>query len=167
MAPLKTWLALSLTLAACSGGADVADPAALQRLSRHGAPAWTNCYDMRFAPGEEPFRFDGQEQPHARSRLWVRDEPPRPLDFPALASLCDSFFPRVFIRRRKFAPIGTVTLTTYFHADAAALLAPCAQLLPELAGTPLAPYLATRTAEFQARCAALVDKGWINGADSF
>ena len=51
------------------------------------------------------------------------------------------------------------------YATQAALLAPCAQLLPELAGTPLAPYLATRTAEFQARCAALVDKGWINGAD--
>lgn len=97
--------------------------AALQRLSRHGAPAWTNCYDMRFAPGEEPFRFDGQEQPHSLSRLWIRDEPPRPLDFAALAAICDAFFPRIFIRRRKPAPIGTVTLTTFFHADAALLAA--------------------------------------------
>ena len=92
-------------------------------MSRHGAPAWTNCYDMRFAPGEEPFRFDGQEQPHSLSRLWIRDEPPRPLDFAALAAICDAFFPRIFIRRRKPAPIGTVTLTTFFHADAALLAA--------------------------------------------
>lgn len=96
---------------------------ALARLSRQGAPAWTGCYDMRFAPGEEPFRFDGQEQPHSVSRLWIRDEPPRALDFPALAAICDAFFPRIFIRRRKLAPIGTVTLSTFFHADSALLAA--------------------------------------------
>ena len=28
------------------------------------------------------------------------------------------FFPRILLRRRKPAPIGTVSLTTYFHADA-------------------------------------------------
>lgn len=95
----------------------------LPRAPVQGRPPWVQRFDMRFAEGGMPDPFDGQEQPHARSRLWVRDEPPRPLDFPALASLCDSFFPRVFIRRRKFAPIGTVTLTTYFHADAAQLAA--------------------------------------------
>ena len=53
----------------------------------------------------------------------MRDEPPRPLDFASLASLCDSFFPRIFVRRREIVPIGTVSLTTYFHADAATLAA--------------------------------------------
>ena len=93
------------------------------RASLAGRPPWVRCFDMRFMEGGMPDPFDGQEQPHARSRLWVRDEPPRPLDFVALASLCDSFFPRVFIRRRKFAPIGTVSLTSYFHASAEQLAA--------------------------------------------
>lgn len=97
--------------------------ASLQRLARPAAPPWTRCYDMRFAPGEQPFQFDGQEQAHSLSRLWIRDEPPRALDFPALAAICDAFFPRIFIRRRKPAPIGTVTLSTFFHADSALLAA--------------------------------------------
>ena len=68
-----------------------------------------------------PERFDEDEQSHSNSRLWVRDEPPRPLDFVSLAAICDSFFPRIFIRRRKLTPIGTVSLTSFFHADAAML----------------------------------------------
>jgi len=80
-------------------------------------------YDMRFFGGGMPEAFDGQEQPHSQSSVWLRDEPPRPLDFASLAALCDSFFPRIFIRRRLPAPIGTVSLTTYFHADAELLAA--------------------------------------------
>lgn len=89
--------------------------------ARHGSPAWVRCYDMRFAAGEAPLQFDGQEQPHSESRLWVRDEPPRPLDFASLAAICDGFFPRIFVRRRRPTPIGTVTLTSFFHADSALL----------------------------------------------
>lgn len=95
----------------------------LAPLSTAGLPAWVQRYDMRFAPGEAAFGLDGQEQPHSASRLWVRDAPPRALDFAALTALADSFFPRVFVRRRRFAQIGTVTLSTYFHADAALLAA--------------------------------------------
>jgi hydroxybutyrate-dimer hydrolase len=51
------------------------------------------------------------------------------------------------------------------YATQAALLAPCAQLLPELGATPLAQFLAMRVPEFQARCAAMVERGWISGAD--
>jgi len=47
----------------------------------------------------------------------------------------------------------------------AALLAPCAQLLPQLASTPLANFLALRTREFQARCQTLLARGWIEGVD--
>lgn len=57
------------------------------------------------------------------SSLWIRDHPPRPLDFVSLAAICDAFFPRIFLRRPRWAPVGTVSLTTYFHADAALLAA--------------------------------------------
>ena len=93
----------------------------LPRFTAARRITWARCYDMRFAEGELPIAMDGIEQPEARSRLWVRDDPPRPLDFPALAALCDSFFPRIYIKRRVAAPIGTVSLTCFFHADAAAL----------------------------------------------
>jgi hypothetical protein len=36
-------------------------------------------------------------------------------------ALSDCFFPRVFIRRQKVKPAGTVSMTTYFHADAETL----------------------------------------------
>ena len=88
-----------------------------------GRLAWTQRYDMRFARGGLPAALDEHEQVDAVSHVWVRDEPPRPLDFASLAALCDSFFPRVFLRRHKVVPIGTVTLTTYFHADADTLRA--------------------------------------------
>ena len=100
--------------------------AAAQLLDR-AAPiehlAWTHRYDMRFVSGAPPAVFDAIERPDSVSQVWLRDEPPRPLDFIALASLCDSFFPRVFVRRGKRVPIGTVSLTTYFHADSEMLKA--------------------------------------------
>lgn len=95
---------------------DVPAASTLDRAPLDGRPAWAHRYDMRFVEGGLPKAFDEQEQPHSTSRAWVRDEPPRPLDFAALAALSDSFFPRIFIRRRRRAAIGTVTLTTFFHA---------------------------------------------------
>jgi hydroxybutyrate-dimer hydrolase len=52
------------------------------------------------------------------------------------------------------------------YALQAAMLAPCAQLHPALAGTPLSGYLAARVPEFSARCATLKARGWIDGADT-
>ena len=98
-------------------------PDSLLRAATLGKPAWAHHYDMRFARGAMPDALDGEAQLDSVSQVWVRDEPPRPLDFISLAALCDSFFPRIFVRRRKIAPIGTVSLTTYFHADAALLAA--------------------------------------------
>lgn len=96
--------------------------AELPRAPTDGRPRWTQRYDMRMA-SDEGLTLDGRARPHSHSQLWVRDEPPRPLDFAALAALCDCFFPRIFIRRGQLAPIGTVSLTSYFHADAALLAA--------------------------------------------
>ncbi len=45
----------------------------------------------------------------------------------------------------------------------AALLAPCVQLLPEMQDKPMAAFLAPRVAEFEARCANLAAKGWVQG----
>ncbi len=95
---------------------------ALPRAPTQGRPRWTQRYDMRFA-SDADMVLDGRERPHSLSHLWVRDEPARALDFASLAALCDCFFPRIFIRRGQVAPIGTVTLTSYFHADAALLAA--------------------------------------------
>ncbi|MEX0604794.1 MAG: thioesterase family protein [Marinobacter sp.] len=84
-------------------------------FEKAGRPPWTRNYDMRFIDGEL-FGEPNKNEP-SQSRLWMRDEPPRPLDFVSLAALCDAFFPRIYIRRPKLVPIGTVSLTTYFHAD--------------------------------------------------
>jgi len=84
---------------------------------------WTAAYDMRFVQG--PLQVDtppaGGE--NSVSLLWVRDEPPRALDFCSLAALCDVFFPRIFVKRASWVPVGTVSFTVYFHADAATLAA--------------------------------------------
>jgi acyl-CoA thioesterase len=53
----------------------------------------------------------------------MRDDPPRRLDFASLAGLADVFFPRVWRRRAVMTPIGTVSMTVYFHAGASELAA--------------------------------------------
>jgi acyl-CoA thioesterase len=82
-----------------------------------GAPiVWAGRYDMRFVEGAVP---DADSQPSSTSTttLWARDSAQRPVDYPALAALADIFYPRVFLRRGEYLPAGTISLTTYFHAD--------------------------------------------------
>lgn len=83
--------------------------------------AWQQRYEMRFVEGGAPERFDGRDHHDSRSLLWLRDDPPRPLDHAALAALADVFFPRIWRRRAALVPVGTVSMTVYFHADAAML----------------------------------------------
>lgn len=85
------------------------------------AIAWAKRYDMRFTEGAVP--VDGQPRASSTTTLWVRDDEDRALDFPALASLCDVFFPRIFLRHGGFVPASTISLSTYFHADAQQLAA--------------------------------------------
>jgi len=94
-------------------------PAAAEvpRTRRKGV-AWLERYDMRFLLGMIPRDWDGGDAQESLSRLWVRDEPPRPLDFASLVALCDVFFPRIWLRRARQTPLGTVTMTVYFHASA-------------------------------------------------
>ena len=91
------------------------DPATCERYDTQGAMEWLHRYDMRVVQGAIPTVWDDSGQ-ESISQLWVRDDPPRPLDFPALAALCDVFFPRIWLQRARRVPAGTVGMTVYFHA---------------------------------------------------
>ena len=97
-------------------------PAHLLQRSEPPKLPWTHCYDMRALTGHLPTVWDGTEG-DTLTQMWVRDVQERHIDFASLTALADSFFPRVYLRRRTFVPIGTVSMTVYFHADAAELAA--------------------------------------------
>jgi len=84
---------------------------------------WIKRYELRFLEGGLPAAWDDRDHGVSRTQLWVRDDPPRPLDFAALTALSDVFFPRIWRRRARLVPVGTVSMTVYFHADAAQLAA--------------------------------------------
>jgi acyl-CoA thioesterase len=86
-------------------------------LATSGPPlTWVSRYDTRYV--ENPFPAEGSAPSQSsRTTLWVRDAHQRDLDFAALAAMSDIFYPRVFLRRGKFSPAGTISLTTYFHAN--------------------------------------------------
>ena len=103
---------------------DVPMPAAppphkVDRLQTRGVE-WLNRYDLRPVEGVLPQTWDGGGE-HSLTQMWVRDDPQRPLDFLSLAALSDVFYPRVWLRRATRVPAGTVSISTYFHADAAML----------------------------------------------
>ncbi len=83
---------------------------------------WLSRYEMRPVSGVLPQVWDGSGD-HSVSQLWMRDAPPRPLDFCSLTALADVFFPRVWLRRARQVPAGTVSMTVYFHASQADLAA--------------------------------------------
>jgi acyl-CoA thioesterase len=88
------------------------------------AAPWVKQYDFRFAEGEP--NFEGASRaatPNAFSKLWIGDRIPRKIDMLSLMSMSDAFFGRVFHARRELVPFGTVSLTTYFHADSEDLAA--------------------------------------------
>ncbi|MCX7240150.1 MAG: thioesterase family protein [Burkholderiales bacterium] len=74
-------------------------------------------YELRPIVGGMPEVWDASGH-SSLSQLWVRDQPPRALDFASLCAIADIFFPRVFIRRSTHVPVGTVSMTVYFHAGA-------------------------------------------------
>jgi acyl-CoA thioesterase len=84
------------------------------------AISWFEHYELRPVTGAIPSEWHGGGDT-SLSQLWMRDAPARPLDFCALAALSDVFFPRVWLRRATRVPAGTVSITTYFHADEQAL----------------------------------------------
>lgn len=87
------------------------------------AAAWTRQYDFRFVEGFVDIRGGGAKaQPgSAFSKLWIGDRVPRKVDAVSLLAMSDAFFARIFHVKGEVVPIGTVTLTTYFHTDSADL----------------------------------------------
>lgn len=102
---------------------DASEAASMERASNAFRPPWTQRYDMRFVRGSLPSLGEGTPGREPTSWVWVADDPPRPLDYLSLAAICDAFFPRIFLRRPTWTPVGTVSLTIYFHADAPMLAA--------------------------------------------
>jgi acyl-CoA thioesterase len=92
----------------------------LERALVHGSD-WVGRYDLRFAEGALDRTGTGDDVGSARSLLWIRDDPPRQLDFVGLAAICDIFFGRIIHVRRRMVPFGTITMTAYFHASEADL----------------------------------------------
>lgn len=84
---------------------------------------WVRRYELRFIEGGFPGAWDGGDTGASRTRVWVRDNPPRPLDWLSLTAMSDIFFPRIWLRRATFTPLGTITMTTHFLATQAQLAA--------------------------------------------
>lgn len=91
-------------------------PEKLTAASSERGVRWVENYDMRFVTGGWDAVVAGEEQPDSTTTMWIRDAPARELDHLSLASLCDSFFPRAFLRLGRPVPAGTVTLTIHFLA---------------------------------------------------
>jgi acyl-CoA thioesterase len=113
----ETWGATDTPMPQVPRPQDVPPP------GRAGRVEWVNRYEMRFIHGALPPAWDGTHGHDSRTEVWVRDNPPRPLDFPSLAAISDVFFPRIWRRRATMTPIGTVSMTIYFHAGEAQLQA--------------------------------------------
>jgi len=88
------------------------------------AASWVGSYDMRFIEGAPQLGGPPHTEPaSAFSKLWIADRRPRKIDPLSLLAMSDAFFGRIFHVRNELVPFGTVSLTTYFHADAADLMA--------------------------------------------
>jgi acyl-CoA thioesterase len=88
------------------------------------AAPWVKQYDFRFVEGEPGLEgTPAAAPPNAFSKLWIGDRMPRKIDALSLMAMSDAFFGRIFHARRELVPFGTVSLTTYLHADATDLAA--------------------------------------------
>jgi acyl-CoA thioesterase len=81
-------------------------------------PAWISHYEFRFAHGAPGFDTGASTPNDPTSLVWMRDREPRRLDALSLAAISDAFFGRVFQALGRVVPFGTVSIATYFHADA-------------------------------------------------
>ena len=86
--------------------------------TRFAPMQWLKRYDIRFVAGGFPEPLDDADAGDSLTQVWLRDALSRPLDFASLAAVSDAFYPRLFLRRARFVPVGTVSMTIYFHAVA-------------------------------------------------
>lgn len=105
-------------------GAPPSVPAAAQTpvLDTAGRAGWRGRYEFRYERGAPiPGAASAEAPASALSHNWVRDEPPRPLDYVSLAAICDTFVVKILQVRGDVPPVATVSLSSYFMADEAAL----------------------------------------------
>ncbi|GGF99661.1 acyl-CoA thioesterase [Rhodococcoides trifolii] len=98
---------------------DVPGPDGIDPIDFPTMIAWAANYEMRYLAGA----LTETEAVDSVGQVWIRDRPPRPLDFASLTSLSDTFYPRVFQRRGKYLSAGTISLTVHFFATAEDLAA--------------------------------------------
>lgn len=102
----------------------LAPPATMAAFPNRSPLPWVAQYGFRFAEGMTVPSETIPEPPRsARALLWLQDEVARPLDFVSLLAMSDAFFGRIFQVIGRIPPFGTVSMTTYFHADAGELAA--------------------------------------------
>jgi acyl-CoA thioesterase len=107
-------------------GAEFPDATAFEQTLPYAKIAipWVKQYDFRFVEGEPKIHAKpGAAPASAYSKLWIGDRVPRKIDALSLMAMSDAFFGRIFHVRGDLVPFGTVSLTTYFHADAEDLAA--------------------------------------------
>lgn len=110
----QTWGAVDMAVP------EAPEPQQAEAVLREQVTEWFKRYEMRWVRGGFPKQWDGTEA-DSNTTLWTRDKLGRALDLPALLALCDVFYPRIWLRRARMVPAGTVSMTVYFHVDAAAL----------------------------------------------
>ncbi|WP_216692616.1 acyl-CoA thioesterase [Dietzia psychralcaliphila] len=101
-----------------AGPPEVPAPEDLSPAAADRGVRWVDNYDMRFVTGAWQSVEDGETSQDSTTTMWIRDTPPRTLDHVALTAMCDSFFPRSFLRLGRPVPAGTVTLTIHYLATA-------------------------------------------------
>lgn len=87
------------------------------------AASWIRQYDLRFVEGAPAFGVPSPEPGSPFTKVWIGDAMPRRIDAVSLMAMSDAFFGRIFHVRNELVPFGTVSMTTYFHTDAADLVA--------------------------------------------
>lgn len=96
-------------------------PADVPLPTGRGRVEWINRYELRFVEGGFPTQWDDSDRGHSRTRVWMRDRQARALDHASLAAMADVFFPRVWSRRTRPVPLGTVSMSVYFLCDSSLL----------------------------------------------
>ena len=88
------------------------------------AASWIRQFEFRFVENEPNFGDGPLPEPASpHTKAWIGHAVPRTLDLLSLSAIADAFFARIFHVRGELLPIGTVSMTTYFHVDAADLAA--------------------------------------------
>jgi acyl-CoA thioesterase len=95
---------------------NVAPPEGIARFPSPSKVPFLDRYDMRYVDCD-PLNNEAS----STTQCWISDVPLRPLDFPSIAAHCDTFIPRLFVRKGAARPISTVTLSINFHVDGATL----------------------------------------------